>query len=454
MQVLDPGPPPAYNVGARRLRRNGKLQVSTRSITCPWQEWVQRAAELKAEREANAAEIQSMDEDLARRRADRIAVEASRRLPEAYDEDRFDAAFDQNEDVAQREALTKAYIRARRLGQYASARAIEPLLLDLPVPVLRDILAADQYGIPGAAGTVAATFVRAAELLEMARIGMLEQSSGYDTRSPGKVITETDASFVRAVLARVAADGGRLLLPSVPQLPEWVEQGRREIASMFGWLRVTVADSSGVKLHAAGCRSVHTVPVLECAHLPWWSVLLKDDHVICARCEGPGLRDLVAFAGFAAAADVWKARGCNRIENWQQQALQRLIVTTAAARAQIPEPDITLTYSAVSALAANPPGAEGWAAYALGTAAPGHRLARTAQDLPPAMRKAALAVLHERIGILESVLAEPRPFPHLEPHAGVEELRERYTQLKEFLGGRVPQLDRLMFTPPRASRSV
>lgn len=451
VQVLDPGPRPVYAAGARPVKRNEKLQVPTRSIACPWEQWADRVKELREKQEAQAASSRVDHEEFERRREDRVVADPSRPLPQVYDEDPFTTAYALDEDAAERAALADAYAKQRRLGPYRTARQLEALLIDLPVPVLRDIIAADPHDGPGAAGSVAAVFARAAELLEMARIGMLQHNAGHRTRRPDEIVTQTDAAFVIAVQARVSASGGLLLLPAVPQLPDWVEYEFRETAFVFGWLRLAVADSSGEKLHDAGCTLLHYhVPVLECAHQPWWSVLLADETSLCAHCGGPGLRDLVAFAGFAAAADVWKARGCDRIEDWQQQALQRLVAATAAARAQSSEPDITLGHRAVGALTANPPGEQGWDAYGLCTAVGSRRPTRTARDLPPARRGAAAGLLRERIGVLESVLPEPKPFPQLAPDADVDELRMRYGKLKELLGERVPQLDRLMFTLPGA----
>jgi hypothetical protein len=125
-----------YALGARRVKRNEKLQVATRAIACPWEEWAKRAIAIGAQREAQASARRNAYEEIERSRADRVLVKANRTLPEKYDEDYFYTET----DASEREVLSKAYIPARRLGSYASPEAIKPLLVDLPVPALRDIL--------------------------------------------------------------------------------------------------------------------------------------------------------------------------------------------------------------------------------------------------------------------------------------------------------------------------
>ncbi|MEU0465811.1 hypothetical protein ABZ215_17550 [Amycolatopsis sp. NPDC006131] len=75
-------------------------------------------------------------------------IDLSRALPKEYDEEFHSRSI----DLEDRAELTSAYITARNLGPYATPESIAPLLADLPVMVLRDILAAKEYrerGEPG-----------------------------------------------------------------------------------------------------------------------------------------------------------------------------------------------------------------------------------------------------------------------------------------------------------------
>lgn len=126
----------------------------------------------------------------------------------------------------ERVALSRAYIKARGLGPYAALEELRPLLVDLPVPVLRDILAANAHRRSGMPGTVASTFMRAAELLEVARVALKCWSgrAGGEIPQPGRLLGEADIAFVNAIRERIAASGGELPLPPAPPLPDWVNE--------------------------------------------------------------------------------------------------------------------------------------------------------------------------------------------------------------------------------------
>ncbi|MGP4019133.1 hypothetical protein [Saccharopolyspora sp. 5N708] len=306
VRVVAPGTkPPQHAWDAQQVKRGEQRQVATRDIVCPWEEWADRAAAIGAEREAEVAERRAWHDDFERRRADRVVVDAERALPEEYDEKFFDTETDAEERVA----LSREYIKARRLGPYATLEQIQPLLVDLPVPVLRDILAANAHRETGLPGTVASTFVRAAELLETARRAAKDRArgSGGETPQPGSLLGEADIAFVNAARDGIAASGGELLLPPVPTLPDWVDEEERVVAPLFGWLRLAVGDTSGRLLHSPGCSSVRSRPILLTDHVPWWLVMLENPQRLCSRCDGPGVRDLVSLAGFVAAVDVWHA---------------------------------------------------------------------------------------------------------------------------------------------------
>jgi hypothetical protein len=450
--VIDPGAKPPKNAwGARPLKRNERPTVATRDIACPWAEWTDRAAsiaaELKARVEARAAEAQGWRDDHDRQRADRLVVDAGRVLPEEYDEEHFYAEADAEE----RAALSKAYIKARGLGPYATLDELMPLLVDLPVPVLRDILAADDHRRSGAQGTVASTFMRAAALLEVARVASMDRDhASRDIPQPGKLLGESDIAFVDAIREHIAATGGELLLPPVPPLPDWVGEEERAMAPVFGWLRLAIADTSGERLHSPGCQFVRSCPVLLADHAPWWHVMLENRRRLCGTCSGPGVRDLVPIAGFVAAVDVWQDRGRGRIERWQQAAFQRLLSKTAAARAQALEPDITLAWRITAALVEDAPAENGWAAYALAAATAWNRLGEELDKLTPTQQEAARVLTRDRLTALEAVLPlSQRPLP-LPQSVNVDVLRQRCRQLNTLLQDAVPQLDRLLFTLPGA----
>lgn len=324
--------------------------------------------------------------------------------------------------------------------------------MDLPIPVLRDILAAAPRRRSGTAGTVASTFVRAAELFEVARITAMDRSgrTGCEIPQPAGLLGEADVAFVNAIRDGIAASGGELLLPPVPPLPEWVDEEDRAMALTIGWLRVAVADTSGDLLHSPGCRTVNSRPVLLTDHLPWWLAMLENPRRLCSICGGPGVRDLVALAGFVAAVDVWHDRGRGRIERWQQAAFQRLLAATAAARAHALEPDITLACRIVTALTDNPPGGQGWVAYAVVAATDWNRLREQLDELTPPQQEAARALARDRLTTLEAVLPPAqRPLP-LPQAVDISVLGQRYQHLKHLLRDTVPQLDRLLFTLPGA----
>ncbi|SDN11432.1 hypothetical protein SAMN04488074_1358 [Lentzea albidocapillata subsp. violacea] len=449
VRVVDPGAKPPKNAwGARLVKRNAQQQVATRDIACPWEEWPERAASIGAELEARVATQRSWYDDLEQSRADRVIVDAGRVLPEEYDDEHTRA----DTEAEQRGALSTAYIKARGLGEYATLDELRPLLVDLPVPVLRDILASDTHRRSGTPGTVASVFTRSAELLEVARVASMDRhrNAGAEIPQPRSLLGEHEVAFVNAILEGIAASGGELLLPPVPALPDWVDEDERSIASLFGWLRVAMGDTNGEMLHSPGCTVVRSRPVLLTEHVPWWLVMLESPRKLCSKCDGPAVRDLVPMAGFVAAVDVWHARGGDRIEQWQQATFQRLIAATMAARAQALEPDITLAWRITAALAEDPPGHDGWAAYALMAVTDWNRLNEAVERLTPVQLEAARVLARERLTTLETALPSSQRLLPLPRSVDVQVLRERYRDLKQRLKDTVPQLDRLLFTLPGA----
>jgi hypothetical protein len=153
----------------------------------------------------------------------------------------------------------------------------------------------------------------------------------------------------RSLLSR-EGEVSQIILPPVPPLPDWVGEEERHLCPVFGWLRLAIGDTGGQMLHSPSCHTVRSRPVQSADHMPWWEVLLEGRRGLCGVCNGPCVRDLVPLTGFVAAVDVWHQRGRDRIERWQQGALQRLLTATSAARAMALEPDITLAHRIVAAL--------------------------------------------------------------------------------------------------------
>jgi hypothetical protein len=177
VRVVDPGVvPPKDAWGARPVKRNERRQVTTRDIACPWEQWADRAASIGAELRVRVAEHQARHDDFERRHADRLVIDAERALPTEYDEEFFDA----EQDAEERATLSGSYIKARELGPYATLDELRPLLVDLPVPVLRDILATDAHGRPGAPALwLRPSCVR----LSFSRLLALRRSIGLDMQA-------------------------------------------------------------------------------------------------------------------------------------------------------------------------------------------------------------------------------------------------------------------------------
>lgn len=438
VQFIGPGDAPT--------ERDETRQVSCRSIARRWEEWPDWPDPRLAEQDAQETE-QRRHEDYERRRADRIAVKAERPLPDEYDEEDF---IRDRADAKERAALAKMYYKVRGFGSHGKPDEITPLLVDLPVRVLRDILATDENRRPGAPDTVAAVFMRSAALLEIARVESLGLSE-YLPR-PSELLGETDVAFVSALCEHVAATGGDLLLPPVPSLPDWVREEDRLMVPALGWLRLAVADTSGEKLHSPSCHVVRSRSVSQADHLPWWRVMVEGSHRVCGVCDGPCVRDLVPLVGFTAAVDVWHHRGRDGIEQWQQAAFQRLLAATSTVRAAMPEPDILLGHRIVDALSENAPGKEGWAAYWLLVGTDWNGANDKFQQLRPEEQEDARVLARDRLTTLEAILPVAKRSSRLPEGADEQLLRERYKQLYRMLVDDVPQLDRLLFTLPGARR--
>jgi hypothetical protein len=448
VKVLDPGPKPKQSYPPPpEFKRGEKRQVSARGIACRWEDWAQRAAAAAATHKEKLAEQNRRHARWQDKLADRTRVAPERELPLTYQDDQFT-----RRDPEERESLVGAYITAAKLGPLAEGADIAALLAELPTLVVRDVIAATEVrwsSTAPTAGTVGLAYRRAARLFDLARVAAM-RDHGHSV-PPDTQLSEVDVAFLTAVGAHCESAGGQLLPIPVPTLPGWVsaDPERRRLIETFGWLRVAVAETTGDNLHDPGCRTTRSRSFPESDHVPWWQVELESPQRICAVCNGPGIRDLTAFAGFAAAADAWDTRGRTELEPWQLAAALCLVATTAGSRAKIGEPDITLLARIVHVLTPGEPGEEGWHAYWLlrgndWNPTPGSLATVTAAQLGHAHTLA-----RERLNLVADQLPpSQRPLP-LPSDAGVEALRQRYRMIKKMLSN-VPQLDRQLFGLPGA----
>ncbi|WP_156959901.1 hypothetical protein [Nocardia sp. BMG51109] len=444
--VVDPGPKPKHS-WQKRPRRNERLQLATRAVSCPWDQWEERAAAEAAEEVEREARVSTWRQDYEQRRVDRVSPDPHRVLPTKYDETREYLSDEEPETLA---ALVQAYIQHRGLGQRVKREKIEPLISQFPVTIARDIIAALSPPEDCAADSVAAVFRRTADILEDSRISNMSRRGrnrhDYPQRS---LIGEPELTFVATVRDHFAATGDELRLPWVPRMPEWLDDEDRVLAETFGWLRVGVADTGGQLIHSVGCRSVNSRSLEHADHIPLWAILVENKRLLCSVCGGPGFRDLVPLAEFIAAVDVWSARNRDSVEPWQRIALLRLIAASAYARAAAEEPEVTLAGRITETLGVAPPGREGWQAY--------HLLNRSTQtvldstdddDIPTVDEENILALCRTRLTLVEQQLPNTmRPDP-LADSANATDIRRRYRQLHDTI--EIPGLDRLLFGLPGA----
>jgi hypothetical protein len=448
VHVVDPGPkPPSAGWGAKPLKRGAKVQIATRDIECLWGEWPARAAAINATYEAEAAKRRAQHEEYDRKQADRTKIDPDRALPEEYEE-RFYYEDLEDEELA---TVCAEYLKSHRTTWFGGPAELQALLRDLPMKVGRDILAASgRRGESAAPGSVAGTFARAAEFLVHARRA---ERQGVETgRFGDHGLGQADIDFVNALMADVAAAGGELVLPPVPRLPHRLEPGERAMASVFGWLRLAVGSTNGRSLHSPACHTIRSESAALANHLPWWQVILEHPNRLCGVCYGPSLRDLLPMVGFTAASDVWNDRGRDRVERWQHAAFQRLVAAAAAARARIAEPDITLTWRIVAALADDAPGGEGWDAYKVMTAWSSGVVRDEVEAMSADQRNAALELAQDRMSKLESALPSSQRLAPLPHPCDEQALRQRYGELKDRHEHEVPDFDLLLFTLPGAMR--
>jgi hypothetical protein len=260
-------------------------------------------------------------------------------------------------------------------------------------------------------------------------------------------MNQQDVEFVQAVSADIESRGGRFTLPFVPRLPpppKFARDERPEVLATFGWLRLSFGDTSGDKWHGFGCPRVRDpLPGDRPATKTWWEVSLAPDHLYCGVCWGPGLHHLVEVAHFAAASDVWAARGGADIEPWQRVALVRLIGAAGEDAAFAGDGDPSLAARVTDALMDDLPEEDGDRAYQLFIQG---RYGYPPHNLGDAEVEQSLRLARERLERVRELLPpdqSPLPLPR---SATIEQLRRHHAAVAAVVLG--PCLDRVLFGMP------
>jgi hypothetical protein len=312
--VMDPGSPSTAS-NDPVFKQGEKKSVVARRILCEWDKWPDQVA---AAATTTAKPRKPASESFDARLADRVRPDPDRPLPNLYEEEGY---WPSSLDEDERRKLAKAYIKSFGLGQFANAADLIPLVSSLPVLVTRDLLGAGGRRT-NEPGTVSAVFARAAEVLDCARLNLPSgDSPGSPPRAWYELITDLEVEFLNAVRTWARGQGSEITLPWVPRLPDWVDGEEQGLLKSFGWLRMALGDTSGRNMHAPGCHTIRSGSGLLADHLPLWQVVVEDQKNLCGVCGGPGLRDLLEFSGFIAAADVWSSRGNAELERWQVVAI-------------------------------------------------------------------------------------------------------------------------------------
>jgi hypothetical protein len=178
----------------------------------------------------------------------------------------------------------------------------------LPIAVARDVVAAATrrgfFTTPGSAGAV---FARSGAVLA----ALLTRHS--ELLDPVPAVTAADVAFA------VANAPSPRSMPWEPTLPAEVIARWAAVTgegALPGWLRMGMVADDG-SYHRPGCTV--TSPTYRTG--PLWRVLLAGARP-CRGCNGPGLVPHRSLLAFAAAGDVWQARGVpGPGERWQVEAV-------------------------------------------------------------------------------------------------------------------------------------
>lgn len=442
---------------ALTVKRGGKkCTVPTRRVWGPWEDWIAECdrrvaarhqreedeAERKREWEKREAEHAAAIEDLTNPDPDRV-------VPQSY-ELHWSFGEDSRWDNMSREA-------SGRLGKAASGNdrwvmrqgrelEVAALFKDLPAGLCRDIIAAmgeagrhrawvdpkqTRVRVPAGA-TVAVALDRTAALFRS--LVVLDPA----TPDPDGFFDDADAAFVDAFVEDIESRGHRFALPFVPPLPllgldsGWHRDRSERACEVLGWIRLGVAETTGLKLHHPACR--HVSPLVPGEHSntqPWWQVRFSPIRRRCGTCGGPGIVSPLEVAHFAAASDIWAARGGGAIEEWQRVAVVRLLNGTAEVAARKGEGHPSLDALVAAELMKALPGEEGEEAYRLFTMGPYGLF--LAHRLDAAAEARALALARERLEVVRSMLPASVELRELPVDVTLEKVRRRYLILRKLV---------------------
>ena len=447
-----PALPKGRGMDGLAVKRGSKTcVVSTRHIYGTWEDWLVEVARRKADRagwEEERARFDAEVEDLANPDPQRV-------VPSSY-ELRWWIGGDVRWDNSSHEA-------SRRLGEAAAPSGFlqrpeqvmetAALFKDLPAGLCRDMVATfedrdnhrswsgpEKTRVPAGA-TVAVALARAARLLNALRY----RSSG--AIHPDGFLDDADVAFVDAVVADIESRGGQFTLPFVPPLPPSSSHSYRyddrseRACEALGWIRLGLAVTSGVKLHAIGCQHVSKLERGERPNTwPWWQVRFSPTQGSCGTCGGPGFASPLEVTHFVAASDVWAARGGGEVEAWQRLAVVRLMNVTAEDALRKGEGQPSIDALVATALMNPLPSKEGSDAYRLFRDTP---YGFMPHDLEEAALARAITLARERMEVARAALPASVAPVELPSDVTLEQVRRRHKVLSELVLERC--LDKFLF---------
>ncbi|MFT3886581.1 MAG: hypothetical protein QM713_00210 [Arachnia sp.] len=412
-----PAGPKGRGVTGLKVKPGGKTCVaSTRHIFGTWEDWLIELARREPDRARREEERACRDEEIK----ELVNPDPQRVVPPSYELQPW-FGEDVRWDNSSREASLRlgeavdpyrGQLRAMSRPELLMEAAV--LFKDLPPGLCRDVVAAlegprDHQSWTASRETrvpagvmVSVALARTAGLLNSLRYHQL------GAISPDGFFDDADVAFIEAVVVDIESRGGQLLLPFVPPLPASSRRSYRysdrseRACEVLGWIRLELAETGGVKLHAVSCHHVaRPKPGEQLGTWPWWQVRLSPVWGACATCGGPGFASPVEVAHFVAASDVWAARGGGEIEAWQRLAVVRLMNVTAEDAARKGEGQPSLDALVAAALMEALPGEAGGDAYRLFLSTPygfePHGLDKTAEAQ-------AITLARERLEVVRANL--------------------------------------------------
>lgn len=451
-----PGRPNGRGITGLKVKRGGKTcVVSTRHLFGTWEEWLVELARRESDRARHEEERARVDDEVK----ELVNPDPKRVVPSSYDIQRWfgeDVRWDNSSHESSLrlgEAADPYKARLGRLSRPERLMEAAAWFKDLPAGLCRDLVAAlggnrnyqswtdsTEVRVPVGA-TVSVALARAARLLSSLRHHRL------GAVSPDGFLDDADVAFIEAVVVDIESRGGQLLLPFVPPLPTNSRHSRRyyghsgRACEVLGWIRLGLAETGGVKLHAVDCHHVGKPEPGERVNTwPWWQVRLSPIRAACGTCRGPGFASPVEVAHFVAASDVWGARGGGEIETWQRLAVVRLMNVTAEDAAHKGEGQLSLNALVAAALMEVLPGEAGDGAYRLFLRTPygfePHGLDKTAEAR-------AIALARERLEVVRANLPALVAPVELPTDPTLQQLRQRHTDLSALVLERC--LDKFLF---------